>query len=122
MPPPLTIQQWLTEVRNRVRLATPGEWEFWTGNSWRRFGVKGTCDTVLEPSQYSRSDHTPTLNVSDADTDVIAHATTDLRRLLALVELLEYEIHRLSGAVEESNFNYGEPVTVLDPPRSPTDE
>lgn len=27
----------------------PGEWELWTGCSWRRVGIKGTQETVIEP-------------------------------------------------------------------------
>lgn len=44
----------LDEITEALERATPGEWELWTGCSWRRFGIKGRQGhpAVLEPTTH----------------------------------------------------------------------
>ena len=54
---------------------TPGPWEWWTSNSWRRLhavGSRGESPSVLAPTVAS--DGHPDLIVSEADMQLIAAA------------------------------------------------
>ena len=65
---------------------TPGPWEWWTSNSWRRLkrDDRGITQNVLEP--YVCRDGHPDLTISEADMALIA-AAPDL--LASLIDVLE---------------------------------
>lgn len=69
----------LQAIEARANAASPGPWEWWTSNSWRR--LKGDRGHVVEPFT-SRGDGHPNLVVSDEDMEFIAHARQDIPDLL----------------------------------------
>jgi hypothetical protein len=81
-------------VQNR---APAGEYELWTGCSWRRFGIAGTSKTIIEPCYYSRDDKHLDLEIAPGVAELlIAARNTDLpARLLAKCE----EVERLRAEV-----------------------
>lgn len=66
---------------------TPGPWEWWTSNSWRRLGHSdhGHTDWVLIPF-VNRYDYHPDCEVSEADMSLIASAPDLYEALAAIME------------------------------------
>jgi hypothetical protein len=64
---------------------TPGPWQWWTSNSWRRLkrDGHGITQNVLEP--YVCKDGHPDCSVSEADMRLIAAAPDELDALRAFV-------------------------------------
>lgn len=80
----MDLRATIDELRRLEQRATPGDWELWDGCSWRRFGVKGTATTVIEPIRHER----------DGMNDLFARRGYDDLRLVpamrnALVKLLD---------------------------------
>ena len=80
--------------RELCEKATPGPWELWTSNSWRRFGsTDGNCCRVCEPIVQEHDGHPdlhfPNGGENGPDARLIAESRTALPRLLADVERLE---------------------------------
>lgn len=80
--------------------ATPGPWEWWTSNSWRRLkqvlfssldDMVSSTTNVLEPV-VSRADGHPDLSISQADMDAIEAAPTHIVWLVDRVQKLEAEL------------------------------
>ena len=76
----------LTAIEARLKAATPGPWELWTGCSWRRFGRAGTLETVCEPTTHPIDGH-PDLffrngGSNGPDAALIAAAPGDIAALL----------------------------------------
>src|SRR5579864_7981560 len=71
---------------------TPGPWEWWTSNSWRRLrhSERGVSTDVLMPCVHN--DGQPDINVNAADMALIAAAPellASLQIMLGFVALLE---------------------------------
>lgn len=62
------------ELKKLAENATPGQWEWWTSNSWRRLkaNVLGKTNVVIEP--YVCSDGHPNCCIAEKDMDYIAAA------------------------------------------------
>ncbi len=81
------------EIEARLKAATPGPWELWTGCSWRRIGKVQGDRALIEPT--NASDGHPDLRGVNLypDLDLCVNAPTDLSYLLE-------ENRRLRGALE----------------------
>mgnify|MGYP001570442280 CR=1 FL=1 len=87
----------LAEWERLEKAATPGPWELWTGNSWRRIGSGKTGGTVFEPTTHHR-DGTPDLVSCPADFAFVTAARAALPELIAIVRQQDAEIERLKNA------------------------
>ena len=69
---------------------TPGPWEWWTSNSWKRLytNVDGRHFKVLVPFT-NRHDNHPDLDVSEEDMALIAAAPELLAKCKELLSILE---------------------------------
>lgn len=111
----------LAKIKAAAERATPGKWQWWTSNSWRRLRSEkghGATLSVVEP-YASRSDGHPDCIVSQEDMDFIEAAQpTTVLALIGRVERLEgaldqgaawfteYAIgHRAKGADEKAMRN-----------------
>lgn len=59
--------EYLAELVERVKGHTPGPWELWASNSWRRFGSED--GEVCTPVQYSARDPHPDLHFANGGQD-----------------------------------------------------
>lgn len=86
----------LAEIKARADAATPGPWEWWTSNSWRRLSATDTRKDgdVLCPVVNPYDKH-PDLSVTEPDMEFIAHARGDVPDLLAEVDGLRAAIDGL---------------------------
>ncbi len=84
------------ELKAIAEAATPGPWELWTSNSWRRIGaING--NPVIEPTVQHPDNH-PDLIISEADWAFIEAARTAIPALLDRLE----RIRELSQVISES--------------------
>lgn len=81
-------------ARAAVKGTTPGPWQWWTSNSWRRLGTIDRGDAVISPT-VQRSDGHPDCIVSDEDAAFIAAARTLVPALADAVEAAEAEAAQL---------------------------
>lgn len=76
-----------------MREHTPGPWEWWTSNSWRRLrhSDRGVSTNVLYPDVHY--DGQADIVVSEADMHLIAAAPDLLTALIGLVEPEQFDRH-----------------------------
>lgn len=86
----------IADVKKKALEATPGPWNWWTSNSWRRLKRydRGITQNVLEP--YVCRDGHPDLSISEEDMAYIAAASPDL--ILAMAA----EIDRLTAQLDKA--------------------
>lgn len=80
----------LDAIEALANAATPGRWEWWTSNSWRR--LKTNDDKNVAEPYLAVSDRHPDLMISEADMSFIAAARTDVPALVAYARRLEAEL------------------------------
>lgn len=86
----MITEEQLREWRELAEKATPGRWQWWTSNSWRRLKSElgtGTTRNVLEPYTVWHDKH-PDCLVHDDDMDFIAASRTAVPALCEEVERL----------------------------------
>ena len=74
----------LAELERLARAATPGPWEWWTSNSFRRLSARRDGDVLCA---VSCRDGVPDIKGSEANKDFIAGANPET--VLALIERLK---------------------------------
>lgn len=87
------------DIRAAVKHATPGPWQWWTSNSWKRLkhDGKGETQNVIEP--YVAHDGHPDLCVSLSDMAYIAACHPEaIRALLAERDALIHDNAEYAGA------------------------
>lgn len=94
MSDPLDIEQ----IKQRLAAATPGPWDYWSVVADGRVEVyvpNGSMDTevILEFKDFE--DCPDCIRPASADSDLIAHAPTDIAALINEVEKLRATIERL---------------------------
>ena len=67
---------------------TPGPWEWWTSNSWRRLRAKDITQSYSEVAYptTSKADGHPDIVISEADMRLIAAAPEMYELLLTLID------------------------------------
>jgi hypothetical protein len=89
----------LDELERLAHAATPGPWEWWTSNSWRRLTAEGGREGGVLCPFVNRYDHHPDLSISAED---MAHiASADPPTVLELVRELR-ETRRLAAVGAEA--------------------
>lgn len=79
-------------IEARAKAATPGPWEWWTSNSWRRLkqgSERHRSLSILEP--ITAVDGQTDISVREEDMTFIAAARADVPALVAHIRTLEKE-------------------------------
>ena len=70
-------------IEKRLEQATPGSWEWWTSNSWKRLEVKDrTIPTQYVLYPYDAKDGQSDIAIKQGDMDFIENAPDDMRFLV----------------------------------------
>lgn len=87
-------------LRDRLAMATQGEWEVQDSCSWRRIGTLGHSGNVICPDTYSRDDRHPDLTAGRGES-VYANLLLAVEAVNALPHLLDAwdELQRLKEKV-----------------------
>jgi len=103
----------LAAIRARIEAASPGPWEWWTSNSFRRLsGPDGKDGGVLHAVVLR--DGVPDVEVSEEDAALLAHARTDLPRLLGEVERLrKLAVQAVVDELNHTAENYATAFTMV---------
>ena len=89
----MTVQSFLAEIESRLNAATPGQWLAHERNEssvFREFEIRVHAGTLFRSTSYGRMAE---------DAQLIAHAPTDLARLLAIVREYEAALKKAAGNV-----------------------
>lgn len=81
----------LKPIRERLKKASAGPWEWWTSNSFRRLSGPDGKDGGIAYATVAR-DGQPDISIREDDMEFIAHARTDVENLVHEVEYLRMRI------------------------------
>ena len=82
----------LERLNDLLERATPGPWEWWTSNSWRRLSARGGRDGGVLLPVVQRSDGHPDIHGLEADKALIALAPVLASDLIALAEVIRQSV------------------------------
>src|SRR5678816_275963 len=83
----------LEPIIERLKRASPGPWEWWTSNSFRRLSGPDGHDGGIACAVIAH-DGVPDISIREGDMDLIAHARMDLLNLVREVKDLRAELRK----------------------------
>lgn len=96
-----TIESYLQQIKDRLAKSTPGPWRWGNGPSFVEWTLGD--DSVIESGEvYGPSKHRAAGCLKLKDAMLIAHAPTDLSRLLEIVEIYREALERIAGRHDET--------------------